>query len=83
VIDDPSWSRPPVNIRFSLPLFFRRYYVTVVGGAEQRGPDRRTLERHQYPLRTAANFFFFIGLATLFYVLVILGMTAYRGLFVL
>ncbi len=47
VIDDPSWSRPPVNIRFSLPLFFHRYYITVVGGAEQRGPDRRTLERHE------------------------------------
>ncbi|MDH5747818.1 MAG: hypothetical protein OEY85_00755 [Rhodospirillales bacterium] len=80
VIDDPSWSRPPVNIRFSLPLFFRRYYLTLVGGTEQRGPDRRAQERHEYPLRSAANIFFFVGLATLFYVLVILGMAAYRAI---
>lgn len=68
---DPSWSRSPVNIRFSLPFFSRKYYVTIVSGAERRGPERRAEERNKYPLRTVANVFFFVGLATIFYVLAV------------
>ncbi len=65
--EDPAWKRSPVDIRFTLPFFGRKFYVTVVSGAEKRSPDRRSEERHHYPLRTVANVFFFIGLATLFY----------------
>ena len=45
------------------------HFVTVVGGEEKRDAERRAHERHNYPLRTVANVFFFIGLGTLFYML--------------
>ncbi|MEE9317700.1 MAG: hypothetical protein V3U48_05360 [Rhodospirillales bacterium] len=66
--EDPSWGRSPVNIRFTLPFLSRKYYITVVGGSERRSDERRAKERHHYPLRTLANIFFFVGLATVFYV---------------
>jgi hypothetical protein len=58
----------PVNIRLSLPLGARRYYLTIVGGREKRGPDRRIADRRHYPLRTAANLAFFLVLAGVVYV---------------
>ena len=68
-VENPSWKRPPVNIRFTVPFFKSKFYVTVVGGEEKRNAERRAQERHKYPLRTVANVFFFIGLVTLFYML--------------
>lgn len=72
--EDPAWKRSPVDIRFTLPFFGRKFYVTVVSGAEKRSPDRRAEERHHYPLRTVANVFFFIGLATLFYMAAVIAL---------
>ena len=68
-VENPSWKRPPVNIRFTVPFFKNKFYVTVVGGEENRNAERRAHERHKNPLRTVANVFFFIGLGTLFYML--------------
>ena len=70
--EDSSWSGSPVNIRFSLPFFGKKFYVTVVGGAEKRGPERQAEDRNKYPLRTFTNVFFFVGLATIFYMLAVL-----------
>ena len=70
-VENPSWKRPPVNIRFTVFFFKRKFYVTVVGGEEKRNVERRAQERHKYPLRTVANVFFFIGLGTLFYMLAV------------
>ena len=70
-VENPSWKRPPVNIRFTVPFFKSKFYVTVVGGEEKRDAERRAHERHNYPLRTVANVFFFIGLGTLFYMLAV------------
>ncbi|MBI1986396.1 MAG: hypothetical protein HYS64_06930 [Rhodospirillales bacterium] len=67
VIEDPSWKRPPVNIRFTVPIIHKQFYVTVVSGEEKRSTERRHRDRHSYPLRTAANVFFFVGIATVFY----------------
>ena len=64
---DPSWQFSPVNIRFTLPFFGKKYYITVVSGSERRSDERRARERHRYPLRSLANVFFFVGLATVFY----------------
>jgi hypothetical protein len=71
VIEDPSWKRPPVNIRFTVPIIHKRFYVTVVSGEEKRSVERRRHDRHSYPLRTAANVFFFIGIATVFYMVAV------------
>jgi len=72
--EEPGWRRSPVDIRLTIPFFGRKYYFTFVGGAEKRSGQRRAEERRQYPLRTAANIFFFIGLATLFYGAAIVGL---------
>lgn len=74
VINDPEWKRPPVNIRMSLPFFARRFFVTVIGGVEKRGPARRKHEAGRYPLRTIANIFFFVGIAMAFYIAAIVGL---------
>ena len=68
-VENPSWKRPPVNIRFTVPFFKNKFYVTVVGGEEKRSAERRAHEKHRYPLRTAANIFFFVGIAALFYLI--------------
>lgn len=74
VIEDPSWKRPPVNIRFTVPIIHKRFYITVVSGEEKRSTERRHRDRHSYPLRTAANVFFFIGIATVFYMVAVLAL---------
>jgi hypothetical protein len=58
----------PLNVRLSIPLGSARYYLTLVGGREKRGPSRRAEDRLRYPLRTAANLIFFLGLAVVVYV---------------
>lgn len=59
--------RPPVNIRFSLPLLKWRFYMSVIGGEEKRNAARRARDRVHHPLQTAGNLFFVFGLAVLFY----------------
>jgi len=64
-----GWSSThSVNVRLSIPLGTRRYYLTLVGGRERRNPTRRVEDRQRYPLRTAANLVFFLGLAVVVYV---------------
>jgi len=74
VIEDPAWKRPPVNIRFTLPVVHRQFYVTIVSGPERRSDERRGRDRHRYPLRTLANIFFFLGVATVFYVVALVAL---------
>ncbi len=76
---DPSLRHPPVNIRFSLPVFGRRYFLTVIGGAERRGAQRRAQERTKYPLRTVINFLFFLFLGALIYVLSVASLLLQRS----
>ncbi len=71
------WKDHEVNIRFTLPLIRQKLYVTVVGGREKRSGDRRAIDRNKFPLRTAANGFFLIGMATLFYAALVICMAAY------
>lgn len=73
-LDDQSWDRPPINIRIGLPWFARRYYLTVIAGEEARSIERRADERHRYPLRTLANLFFFVGIATVFFMIALIAL---------
>jgi hypothetical protein len=57
-----SWDRHPVNLRFSIPLPFGRYYVTLVAGKERRSADRLASERRKHPLLTFGNVAVFFGL---------------------
>jgi hypothetical protein len=72
--EEPAWRRSAVDIRLTVPFFGRKYYFTIVGGAEKRSDERRAEELHHYPLRTAANIFFFIGLGTLFYIAAVIAL---------
>lgn len=65
--DQSNWSAHPVNIRVSMPFIRRRYYITIVGGEEKRSTERRGHDRNRYPLRTAANVFFFLGIGAIIY----------------
>ncbi len=74
-----SLAGPPVNIRLNLPFLGHRYYITVFGGKEKRSHERQRHERHRYPLRTAANIFFAIGFAVVFYVIALLGLALFSA----
>ncbi len=76
---DPSLRYPPINIRFNLPAFGRRYFLTIIGGAERRGAQRRAQERTRHPLRTIANFLFFLFLGGLMYVLSVASLLLHRS----
>ena len=49
------WESHPVNIRFTIPLLFRSYYITVLIGPERRSKERRAIERQKHPLFTLGN----------------------------
>jgi hypothetical protein len=66
-----GWQAHPVNIRVSLPLLPRRWYITIVGGPERRGAERRRAERARNPLRTAGNVTFVFLSAAIFYAVVV------------
>lgn len=68
----PRWgSSHPVNIRLTIPLPFRKYYITIVAGSERRSRERRTSERKKHPLLVFGNILVFfvtgsvIGIAAL------------------
>ena len=50
-----GWERHPLDIRITIPLFVRRYYITIVAGPERRSAERLARERKKHPLLTAAN----------------------------
>lgn len=75
-----AWTRPPVHIRFSVPLWRQRFYVTIVSGEEKRSPDRLAAERSRYPLRTAANTFFCVGLAAVVYAMALVGLALFSAI---
>ncbi len=50
-----GWGSHPVNIRFTIPLLFRDYYMTLLIGPERRSKERRAMERQKHPLFTFGN----------------------------
>ena len=45
----------PVNLRLSVPLLWRRFYLVLLAGPEPRSAERRRGERITRPLRAIAN----------------------------
>lgn len=60
-----TWVSHPVDIRMSLPMMGNRFYFTVVAGRERRRPARLAADRAAYPLLTAGNALFALGILTL------------------
>lgn len=49
------WKTHPVDIRLTLPIPGCRFYLVLLGGRESRSPERRRVERSQFPIWTPAN----------------------------
>lgn len=77
---EPEWNLHPVNIRVSVPFLERRYYVTIVGGEDKRSATRRDHDRRKYPLRTIANIFFVLGIATILYTILLIGIALHSAI---
>ncbi len=60
----PWESDHPINIRLSIPLLIKRYYVTIVVGEERRTPERLSVERRKHPLVSRGNLVFFTLVGT-------------------
>ena len=79
-VDGNGKTRHPVHLRFTLPLGRRRYFFNFVVGSERRTSERLARERERLPLRTAGNFFFVLGTATLFYLLAFFAFAFYSAI---
>lgn len=53
-----QWRRHPVDIRLTLPLLWKKFYVVLVAGPEQRSQQRRTQDRDKNPVWTLPNLLF-------------------------
>lgn len=49
------WRRHAIDIRLSLPLPRRRYFLVFLAGREMRSPERRVAERAHHPLASLGN----------------------------
>ena len=67
-------SHHPLDIRVSIPLLSRRYYLTILSGPERRSEGRLREEREKHPLVTKVNMIF------LFSIGFILGGSSWIGL---
>lgn len=69
-----KWGRHPVNLRLSVPIMGRRFFLTVVGGVDRRDNRRRALETSLHPVRTRGNYAFLIGISAVVYALGLLAL---------
>ena len=53
-LESGRWRNHPLDIRLSIPVFRKRFYLVLVGGPEQRSRERRKLARAGR-LRTMAD----------------------------
>lgn len=69
-----QWRRHTVDIRFSVPLPWKPFYIVFLAGPERRSHNRRNAAREQFPIWTPANILLIVGLN-------ILGILFALGLF--
>ncbi len=55
VLAAPASRRVPIDIRITLPFFWRRYFITFLAGPERRSVQRLKEERAKHELWTLAN----------------------------
>ncbi|MCH8113354.1 MAG: hypothetical protein IH905_15600 [Proteobacteria bacterium] len=70
VLRQRAWRRPRVNIRGSLPLLSRRYFLTLVAGIDKRSANERSI----HPLRTLGNLLFMGALLAALYGALAIGL---------
>ncbi|WP_052716011.1 hypothetical protein [Magnetospira sp. QH-2] len=67
VVTESTWRTHPIDIRYSLPFFGRRYYLTVVAGEEKRTPQRRQVHEDAPSRLSLGNLLFVMGVGSLFF----------------
>ena len=77
-----TWRRQSVDIRLSLPLFFDRYFMTIVAGRERRPGLRRKAERVFHPLGTVGNTLFMGAVTTVICSVVLIIALVYSSILV-
>lgn len=60
-----GWGRHQTDIRLSIPLLFRRYYLVLLAGEERRSAARRSEDRDVHPVMTGGNLLFLGAAVTL------------------
>jgi len=81
VLKKAGWRRDhAVNIRFSAPLLYWRFFVTVVAGAEKRAPQRVSSDSQSHPFRTMGNLLFLGAMAISIYLIALAGVLAYSSI---
>ena len=53
-----KWGRHATDIRLTIPLLSRRYYLVLLAGEERRNAQRRQAERSHHPVATGGNLLF-------------------------
>ena len=66
VVSATKSRRLPIDIRITVPFFWRRYFITVLAGPERRSAERLKRERAKHAIFTFANVCFFVFLLVLF-----------------
>ncbi|MEO1094828.1 MAG: hypothetical protein AAFX01_08010 [Cyanobacteria bacterium J06638_28] len=69
-----QWRRHPIDLRLTLPLFWKRFYVVLVAGPERRSKERLKADRSRNPIWTLSN----VGFVLAF---ICLGILLSLGLF--
>ena len=69
-----QWRKHPIDIRLSVPILWKTFYVVLVAGPERRSRQRLIAERSKNPIWTYSNMIFAV-------MLVCVGMLASLGLF--
>jgi hypothetical protein len=75
-----QWGSHPVDIRFSGPLLFRRFYLAVIAGPERRSPQRVAADRQAHGLVRLGNAVFVFGTVVIFYALLMLAAMVMTGI---
>lgn len=60
-----GWGRHQTDIRLSIPLLFRRYYLVLLAGQERRSGQRLQQDRAVHPVITGGNLLFLGAAVTL------------------
>ena len=66
VLAAPSSRRLPIDIRLTVPFFWRRYFISFLAGPERRSAPRLKEERVKHAIWTFANGCFFVFLLLFF-----------------
>jgi uncharacterized membrane protein YidH (DUF202 family) len=65
-LGESGWRRLPINLRFTISLPLRSFFVTLLAGHERRSRERRSAERRMHPLQTLGNILFVVGVSAVF-----------------